>query len=175
MRKGIRAIAIAGAALSIMAMAPVAAQASARDASAASRGMSRQVASVAAHEVSAAAGAQPASGMETSFWESPQGGEAIQTDCINGSTSGVFNWGACTNNEDSVHNNTPYYARVHYFANGYGAYACMVPHSHWLLLSTSHYDFSYPGEGYQPDGADAGLGQQIADNAASEALRGSCS
>ena len=109
-----------------------------------------------------------------SFWESPQGGSSIQTDCISGNTAGVHNWSAtCSNHEDQVHDATGDHARVHYYPNGYGAYACMNPHTYWLYLSTTHYDFSYPGEGYQPWGATAGEYQLIYDNAASEALANS--
>lgn len=177
MRKGKWAIAMVGAALAAVASTPAMAQAATTGAAAASRvsGLDRQVAAVSAKEVAAEAAPQATGGLGNTFWESPQGGHSITVDCLSGSTPGVYNWSSnCANNEDQVQNPTPYYARVHYLPNGYGAYACMLPHSYWLYLSTSSYDFSYPGEGYQPDGADAGLGQLIAYNAASEALRNSC-
>jgi hypothetical protein len=154
--------------------APMVAQASAGGTSTAFSGMQRQLSAVSAKVVSAGKPAQ-AAGLGNTFWESPQGGHTIQTDCLSGNTPGVHNWtSTCANNEDQVQNPTPYYARVHYMFNGYGAYACMLPNSYWLYLSTSGYDFSYPGEGYQPYGATAGQYQKIAYNAASEALTNSC-
>jgi hypothetical protein len=175
MRKATWMIAITGAALTVSLSAPVIAHASTGTRSATTTTATRQLSAVSAKEVSRSGTAQPALGLGDSFWESPQGGHTITTDCISGNTAGVHNWSStCANHEDQVHDATGYYARVHYYPNGYGAYACMNPHSYWLYLSTSHYDFSYPGEGYQPWGATAGQYQLIYDNAASEALANSC-
>jgi hypothetical protein len=174
MRKSSWMIALAAAALTVSLAAPVA-QASAGARTSAAAAAARQLSAVTAKEVARAETAQPALGLGDSFWESPQGGSSIKTDCISGNTAGVHNWSStCANHEDQVHDATGYYARVHYAANGYGAYACMNPHSYWQYLSTTHYDFSYPGEGYQPLGATAGQYQLIYDNAASEALANSC-
>src|SRR6266567_6311117 len=146
MKKRTWAIAIAGAALAIVASAPMIAQASTGGKVTAGSGIGRQISTVSAKEVSTSAPTRLAAGLGNSFWEAVWGGSygpASQI-CVNGSTAGVYNWSStCANNEDQVQNATGYYARVHYGYNGYGAYACMNPHSYWLYLSTTSYDFSY--------------------------------
>ena len=177
MRKRVSVMAVAALAVTGMTVLPMAANASTSTQAAASNGLSRQIATVSAKEVSSGVMAEPAL-ITGTFWESTAGGSSIPAGakiCENGTKPGVYNWSSsCANHEDQVQNRTGYYARVHYTIDGYGAYACMRPQSYWLYLTTTTYDFSYPGEGYQPYGADYGLGQKIADNAASEALRSSC-
>jgi hypothetical protein len=177
MKKRTSLIAAVGLALASAVSAPAIAQAAATGTVAVGSTTARQVSEVSAEVVAAGAFARPElyGGV---FYETVWGGSSGPASelCESGTTAGVHNWSSpCLNNEDAVHNNTSYYARVHYGLNGYGAYACMNPNSQWLYLSTSSYDFSYPGEGYQPYGANWGRYQLIYDNAASEALDNSCS
>ena len=103
-------------------------------------------------------------------------GGADNTPCLKATGSTPVWPSGCINNEDAVDDqfNTGD-VRIHYLTDYYGAYACINHGHYWLYLSTSSYNFSYPGEGYQPYGAKAGQYQKIWDNAASDNYASTCS
>jgi hypothetical protein len=98
------------------------------------------------------------------------------TPCLVATSSTPVWPSGCINNEDAVDDQFGSgYVRIHYLTDYYGAYACIQAGHYWLNLGGASYDFSYPGEGYQPYGAAAGQYQNIYHNAASDNRANTCS